>query len=337
MPLRKEDREIVIEKAYLCNVPGEDSIIELKRNRRYVLGRHGNADVVLPNNTVSREHARIEWDGGHFFIADLGAINGTFVNKVQVRRGPLLDGDMITIGPFDITYHTEMPIREIQGNASTWRILASQISDRELQEERWTAVREALELNEPANENDNTLALIGELRKLALIDVLTGLPNRRFLEKTLRTKLDAMQRYDLSFGLLFIDIDDFKKINDSHGHDIGDEVLKTVSKTLFGNARSSDMLCRWGGEEFVALVVNVSEEELLQIAEKFRMLVEQLRVDTDKGDISVTVSIGASLAYPDDTEETLLKKVDRLMYKSKTGGKNRTTAAFSRQAPDSKS
>lgn len=175
-----------------------------------------------------------------------------------------------------------------------------------------------------------TRRLIEELRKLALLDAVTGLPNRRYVERTLRARLAEMRRYGQAFGALFIDIDDFKRVNDTLGHETGDEVLRMVARTLAHSMRSFDVVGRWGGEEFVAVIVNVTAEELVSVAEKLRALVEQSELP--EGAVRVTVSLGAALAGPQDTEETLLERIDGLMYRSKAQGKNRVTAEFPQTA-----
>jgi diguanylate cyclase (GGDEF)-like protein/PAS domain S-box-containing protein len=100
-----------------------------------------------------------------------------------------------------------------------------------------------------------THARLAELEQLAMVDALTGVPNRRFLEMTLSSRLAELRRYAVPFVVAFADIDHFKRVNDDNGHDVGDEVLRMVAKTLSGNVRSSDTLARFGGEEFV-LVLN---------------------------------------------------------------------------------
>jgi len=169
--------------------------------------------------------------------------------------------------------------------------------------------------------------LLEELKKLALLDSLTGLPNRRYLERALDSHFDEMKRYDRPFGVLFIDIDNFKAINDEYGHETGDGVLRTVAGTLAHNTRPSDVAGRWGGEEFVAIIMNVSLPELRAIAEKFRALVEQSVFRSPSGAVGVTISIGATLARNGETPSELIGRADALMYRSKTGGKNMTTAA----------
>lgn len=131
MPLKEEDIDTLVDKAYLCNVPGGEKFVELTWGQSYVMGRQDTADIVLPNSTVSRAHARIEWDGGQFFITDLNAANGTFVNKVRIQRGPLIEGDVISIGPFDMTYRTKEPGEVIWGDVETKNIDATQVFDPE--------------------------------------------------------------------------------------------------------------------------------------------------------------------------------------------------------------
>jgi diguanylate cyclase (GGDEF)-like protein/PAS domain S-box-containing protein len=166
---------------------------------------------------------------------------------------------------------------------------------------------------------------IDELQQLALIDPLTAIGNRRYLEMNLQASLFEFQRYDWPFGLLFMDVDDFKRINDEYGHEIGDQVLQMVARTLDRNMRSFDFLGRWGGEEFVAVLVNVDREHLLRIAERFRALVEASFMTIGEAQIDVTLSIGASLVQPGDGMDTVLERADRAMYRSKEAGRNRVS------------
>jgi diguanylate cyclase (GGDEF)-like protein/PAS domain S-box-containing protein len=171
----------------------------------------------------------------------------------------------------------------------------------------------------------SAIARMEAFEKLAYLDPLTGTANRRFAEITLHARYEEFKRYGWPFGLIFIDIDGFKTINDEHGHAAGDEVLKMVAKTLMNSARSFDVVARWGGDEFIAVIANVEGKQLVATANRFRTLVEQSsRVS---GPVQqVTVSIGATLARTDDSEEALLERADRLMYASKSAGKNRVTA-----------
>ena len=164
-----------------------------------------------------------------------------------------------------------------------------------------------------------------ELETMALIDPLTRMANRRYIEMQLSNRLEEMHRYGWSFCVLFADIDDFKRINDTYGHDAGDKVLRMVARTLSGNARPFDIFGRWGGEEFVAIIENVSYKNLPMIANRFRLLVENSYLSVGDEKMRVSVSVGATVARLKDTVETLLRRADQLMYQSKRAGKNRLT------------
>jgi diguanylate cyclase (GGDEF)-like protein len=166
---------------------------------------------------------------------------------------------------------------------------------------------------------------IQELEKLALVDALTGLANRRYVEMSLTSKLEQMRRFGWGFGVMFIDIDDFKDINDRYGHDTGDQVLKMVAMNILHHSRAFDTPGRWGGEEFIILSDNVSDGELRNIAERYRILIESSGIPAEAGRLGITVSSGATLAGDQDTAESLVKRADRLMYDSKRAGKNRVT------------
>ena len=161
-----------------------------------------------------------------------------------------------------------------------------------------------------------------EMKDLALLDPLSELGNRRFLEMSINGKLEELKRYKWPFGILFADIDHFKRINDTYGHDSGDRVIQMVSKTMSHSLRSFDVMGRWGGEEFVVVVVNVYEEQLYAVADRLRLLVEQSSIFIGSENVNVTVSIGATLGQSDDDEKSILKRADRLMYKSKHAGRN---------------
>jgi diguanylate cyclase (GGDEF)-like protein/PAS domain S-box-containing protein len=176
---------------------------------------------------------------------------------------------------------------------------------------------------------DNTpaataLERVTEFERLAYIDPLTGLANRRYTEITLNARFEELQRYNWPFGVIFIDIDHFKDVNDRHGHNIGDEVLRMVAKTLQNSVRFFDVVGRWGGEEFLAVIANVNRDELLATVSRFRLLVEQSSIPAVPG-LRVTISLGATLARPGDETTSIIKRVDKLMYESKAAGRNAAT------------
>jgi len=166
---------------------------------------------------------------------------------------------------------------------------------------------------------------VTELQQLALSDSLTEIGNRRYAQMSLHARFNERRRYGWDFGLMFIDIDRFKKINDKHGHRVGDRVLRMVAKTLSSNIRSFDCASRWGGDEFVLVLVHVDPEAIRNSAEKLRTLVNQSAFLEHSEQIRVTISIGATLVRDDDTPDTLLQRADSLMYRSKTNGRDRVT------------
>jgi len=165
-------------------------------------------------------------------------------------------------------------------------------------------------------------------KKEALEDTVTGIGNRRYIESKLHTALIESIQLGTQMGLLMVDIDHFKRVNDAFGHEVGDQALRMVAKTLESNIRGSDFLGRWGGEEFVLIIQDLNRESLKEVAEKLCALVGSAQLKTTKGAIKLTVSIGAILSYPEDTPETIITKADELMYKSKKAGRNQVTFLF---------
>lgn len=157
-------------------------------------------------------------------------------------------------------------------------------------------------------------------------DPVTGLPTRRYGELFLETSLKAVANGEATVGLLFIDADHFKSVNDRLGHQTGDLVLRMVGRSLANGLRRGDLPIRWGGEEFVAVALGIDQPGLETLAERVRMLVEHSWLDHSSERTAVTVSIGAALARPGDTVASLCDRADRLMYQSKRRGRNRVTS-----------
>ena len=163
-----------------------------------------------------------------------------------------------------------------------------------------------------------------ELRHTARTDVLTGISNRLHLEGRLRALLAEFENTSGGAGVLFADIDSFKQCNDAYGHEAGDKVLRMVAATLKHTLRDTDVVGRWGGEEFLAILYDMTTPEALAaVCEKLRTLVEASRLDLADRRLSVTISIGATLSRPDDTPESIVRRADAMMYRSKQAGRNR--------------
>lgn len=162
-----------------------------------------------------------------------------------------------------------------------------------------------------------------ELTMLATFDSLTGLYNRNKINEHLQNEITLAQRYQESFGIMLLDIDDFKMVNDTYGHLVGDEVLKEFAKLLKQHIRQTDILGRWGGEEFIILVRKVDLEDTRELAEKLREIIERYNFPTLK---HLTSSFGISIYQEEDTIKTLFEKVDKALYLAKNADKNRVEA-----------
>jgi diguanylate cyclase (GGDEF)-like protein/PAS domain S-box-containing protein len=187
------------------------------------------------------------------------------------------------------------------------------------------AVVGAVEIFSDATAKKTIERRVGELENLAFLDELTGVSNRRFAELKVKQALQEVQLFDRSIGLLMLDIDHFKLVNDKHGHDAGDEALRAVCKTVSHHLRAGDILGRWGGEEFVLILRDVNEAGLSVFADRCRMLISETSVPMGAEYLRVTVSVGATIIQKDDNLNSVMHRVDTLMYKSKTSGRNCVT------------
>ena len=168
-------------------------------------------------------------------------------------------------------------------------------------------------------------AAVRELEKMhdiAYFDQLTGIGNRRYVEARIASYLAERRRHGGGFALLFVDVDRFKEVNDTFGHDVGDAVLRTVGSTLRDAARESDFAGRWGGDEFIIALTHIQPTEIRKAAERLRVLVSRSETTTPRERLSVTVSIGAAISRPEDSLSTLVNRADRLMYEAKIAGRN---------------
>ncbi len=177
----------------------------------------------------------------------------------------------------------------------------------------------------------SNMRLLKSHRNMAMRDSLTGLYNRRFLEEAMSAQISFAERYSQPLSLMMIDIDHFKRFNDLYGHKQGDEIMQKVSNILMDTARDSDIVSRYGGEEFVIIMPNTTKEGGISLAEKIRHAIETKTMLNMNGTKEVTtVSIGLS-TYPEDAADIteMMRQVDIALYQSKANGRNMVTATSS--------
>lgn len=164
-------------------------------------------------------------------------------------------------------------------------------------------------------------------RRHANVDALTGIPNRRAYERRLQEDRVRSQRENKRLALIVWDIDRFKAINDRYGHAIGDQILVCVARRISRRLRKSDFVARCGGEEFVAILSDCDAASARQLAEQLREAISLCAIETQRGDVSVTVSCGIAELLPGEQSEALFARADRALYGAKAMGRNRVCVA----------
>lgn len=176
-------------------------------------------------------------------------------------------------------------------------------------------------------QNTNMIGYVRQIKQHATCDFLTGLYNRRYLFDNGKTLHANAMRGNCKIAVGLVDADHFKQINDTHGHDIGDLVLQKIAQTLKQTLRSSDIIARFGGEEFVCLVVLRNDEDYVTVFERVRRAIEDIEIQTDAhSSIRVTGSIGVA-KDPGESLEEMIKRADMAVYRAKGMGRNRVEAA----------
>ena len=167
-----------------------------------------------------------------------------------------------------------------------------------------------------------------ELERLAITDPLTGLYNRRFFQSRLGMEIERAKRYGRVLSLVMLDVDNFKEINDQRGHQFGDHVLAKVGKILTGNVRASDIVCRYGGEEFAVLLPETPLEQASLAAEKLRMCLKE-RFQEGRDPVALTVSLGVAICPSPGVadENDLVRRADAALYEAKGLGRDRVEGA----------
>jgi diguanylate cyclase (GGDEF)-like protein len=168
-----------------------------------------------------------------------------------------------------------------------------------------------------------------ELAELVRVDTLTKLYNYRHFLATLEAELERTRRTGLPTALLMIDVDHFKRVNDTHGHEAGNRVLQAVANCMVDGLRRVDVACRYGGEEFVAILPGTALEPALLVAERLRAAIESLRVEFNGVALQVTASFGVSVSRPGLSvlADEFINETDRWLYLAKQNGRNRVEHA----------
>jgi diguanylate cyclase (GGDEF)-like protein len=164
------------------------------------------------------------------------------------------------------------------------------------------------------------------LEMAALTDGLTGTHNRRYFDTALGAYIEEFRRIGKPIGLMILDLDHFKQVNDTHGHDIGDEVLKAVGKCLKDMTRYHDVVARLGGEEFAVVTPNMDVEKLERFGQRIRKAISDLVIPTGNIHLRITTSVGLAIWDGRETGEDFYRRADRQLYEAKRQGRNRVCA-----------
>jgi diguanylate cyclase (GGDEF)-like protein len=183
-----------------------------------------------------------------------------------------------------------------------------------------------LNLSEIIAMSVSNAVLYEQARTLAVTDGLTGISNRQYLDKSLLIEFERSTRYDTPLSLVLLDVDNFKDVNDTYGHQRGDDVLVAVASLLKKFCRTNDIASRYGGEEFLMVLPQSNAQGAFKIAERIREEIMKLNFDEDESVFSVTISCGVAELNKDYMEnvDQLVDMTDKALYKAKNGGRNKT-------------
>jgi len=251
---------------------------------RINIGRLARSELHLPFEGVSRQHARILWKDGGYWLEDLGSANGTFVQGNRIQRHLLADGDVLQLGPRVVFRYS--------------------ITD--TSEEK----------------------ILRQLYESSVKDSLTGAYNREYLNERLKAEVAYAKRHSTELSLLLIDVDHFKKVNDTYGHQAGDAVLIATVASMVKTLRGEDVVARYGGEEFCVILRGIPLENAHQVADRLRLCIESVRVTHEGRVMGCTATIGcaALTCCKIAAVDALVAVADRRLYMGKQAGRNRAVS-----------
>jgi diguanylate cyclase len=228
-------------------------------------------------------------------------------------------------------------VRDDAGRATSVSVTARDVSERRRHAAEVAALNRTLahRVEELRHANASLVAALSELeatkrelealnaalQRQATTDALTGLKNRMVFRNSLLESIAVAERQGTLLALLLIDVDHFKRINDTHGHQQGDRVLQSIAASLAENTRDQDIVARFGGEEFAVLLPNAAPDEAVTVAEKLRRGCAEICDGVGR----LTISVGVAAFRPGDTDATLLGRADEALYASKARGRNCVT------------
>ena len=244
------------------------------------IGRDLGNNIVLVDESVSRNHAKIERTTRGFVLEDLDSTNGSRVNDDSIKSCLLKSGDQLQIGSFILKYIGSGNVEAVYHE---------------------------------------------EIYRMMITDGLTGIANRRKLDEALENEFLRAKRYGRPLSIAILDADHFKKVNDTHGHIVGDFVLKKLATLFQQNIRREELLGRYGGEEFVVVMPEVDSSGAFQLAEKLRKTVESTVFKSGEAELPITISVGVATLGAEESVKAFIDTADQALYKSKEDGRNRVT------------
>jgi diguanylate cyclase (GGDEF)-like protein len=265
-------------------------------SREMVIGRSSSADWHIDDGITSRTHALIVYDNHD----DPGAMPRCYVEDLGSRNGTELNGK-------PIEGKTRLVERDRLLVGST--VIGFFVRDSE--------------------ELQNEMSLYHSATR----DPLTGLENRRQMVANLKGMMAKTSLGQRTLAFLLLDLDLFKQVNDTHGHDVGDEALKHVASIIRQTVREVDKTARWGGEEFAVIMPNVTASTAVRVAENLRRTIQAQPLMTSQGSVELTISIGVTLLVDNDSIESFFQRADQLLYKAKELGRNRVEADGASSTP----
>lgn len=257
----------------------------------------------------------------------LNYVNNAFVKHTGFRRDELIGKkpSILKSGEHDLVFYKQMWKQILAGNVFRGLVVnRKKDGEKYFEEKTITPLKneggEIISFISTGKDITERIEMQQQLEKLATTDQLTGIYNRHKFEQLFESELEREKRYQFNLSLIMFDIDYFKNVNDTFGHDVGDSVLKRVVQIVSENTRAVDIFARWGGEEFLILCPNTEEVQAVSLAEKLRKEIESKSFERVN---HITCSFGVTSYKVAETKESFIKRVDEAMYEAKQTGRNK--------------